>query len=276
MFNERDWSAFLSEELNSTVQVRFGRARQRVLEARHRSTGIGGTSVLNVRLSSFFANAPADVREAVAHWLRVGRRARKSAALLDAWVETTVAELPPVARRCLPIRPRGLHHDLPPIAAALTKDRQWLPPLEELPAVTWGRRTGVRARRSLQLGCYVAEENLVRMHPVLDQAWVPEWFVRYVLFHELLHAALPTERGSTGRAVHHGLEFKRWEQSYPDYSKAVTWLDRNLPKLFRSTRKIAKQKRPDSTAAREPARPKRAARSSVPSPSPGWLFPFLN
>jgi len=276
VFNERDWSAFLSEELKSAVHVRFGRARHRVLEARHQPTGIGGSSVLNVRLSSFFADAPTDVREAVAHWLRVGRRARKSAALLDAWIETAVGELPPVERRRLPLRPRGLHHDLSPIVDALTNDGPWLPPLEKLPAVTWGRRTGVRARRSLQLGCYVAEENLVRVHPVLDQAWVPEWFVRYVLFHELLHAALPTERGTTGRAVHHGLEFKRWEQSYPDYSKAVAWLDRKLPKLLRSTQKISKRTLPESTAAGELARPKRAARSSERGPSPGWLFPFLD
>ena len=276
MFNEGDWSAFLTEELKSRVQVRFGRARQRVLEARHQPSSLSGGSFLNVRLSSFFANAPVDVREAVAHWLRVGRRARKSAALLDAWIETAVGELPPVARRRLPIRSHGVHHDLAPLAAELTSGSPWLPELKQLPAVTWGRRTGARARRTLQLGCYVAEENLVRMHPVLDQTFVPEWFVRYVLFHELLHAALPTERGSTGRAVHHGLEFKRWEATYPDYSKAVAWLDRNLPKLLRSTRKIAKQKRPDSTAAGKLTRPKRAARSTEQDASPGWLFPFLH
>jgi hypothetical protein len=31
---------------------------------------------------------------------------------------------------------------------------------------------------------------VVRVHRVLDAHDVPEWFVRYVLFHELLHAEL--------------------------------------------------------------------------------------
>ena len=34
------------------------------------------------------------------------------------------------------------------------------------------------------------------IHPVLDQRSVPEWFVKYLLFHEILHAALPQ--------LHHG------------------------------------------------------------------------
>ncbi len=282
MFNEGEWSAFLSRELDSTVHVRFGRARQRVLEASHKPSLIGGASVLNVRLSSFFSEAPEEVRAAVAHWLRVGRRARKSAALLDAWIETAVEQLPPAANRRISICPLGDHHDLTPIALELKGHPTHLPELDSLPAVTWGRRTRTRARRSLQLGCYIAADDLIRVHPVLDQNWVPEWFLRYVLFHELLHAALPSERGSTGRAVHHGQVFKRWEQNYPEYSRAVKWLDRNLPKLLRTSHRLSDRSRPapQKTAAvqLEPAvRRRPAARApSSPKPSPGWLFPFLN
>ena len=273
MFNEVDWSEFLSKELSTTVHVRFGRARQRVLEARYRSRARGAPSILDLRLSVIFAGAPDDVRAAVAHWLRVGRRARKSSALLDAWIESAVAELPPARKRTLDHKPLGHVHDLTALIQSLSEQPEILPPIGTLPAVTWGRRGGVRAKRSLQLGCYASENHLIRMHPVLDQSFVPAWFVSYVLFHELLHAALPTEQSAGGRTVHHGPVFRRWEKNYPEYTRSITWLDKHLPKLLRSTKKI-RTSRPQATGTEvQAAREVRMPVNSEPSAPPGWLFP---
>ena len=99
------------------------------------------------------------------------------------------------------------------------------------PEWTWGRRAKSRARRSLQLGCYVKELHLVRIHTVLDQAAVPAWFVRFVLFHEILHAALPGEKQPHGRA------FRERERAHPDYPAAVDWQKKNLEALIRSARR---------------------------------------
>ena len=94
-----------------------------------------------------------------------------------------------------------------------------------------GRRGKSRARRSLQLGCYVKDAHLVRIHAVLDQVAVPEWFVRFVLFHEILHAALPGEKRPHGRA------FRERERAHPDYPAAVAWQKKNLESLIRSARR---------------------------------------
>jgi hypothetical protein len=273
VFNELDWSEFLTRELNATVHVRFGRARQRVLEARYRSRALGAPSILDLRLSAIFAQAPDDVRAAVAHWLRVGRRARKSSALLDAWIETAVAELPPVRKRPVDHFPLGHVHDLTPLIQTLVTQPGILPPLRTLPAVTWGRRGGVRAKRSLQLGCYVRENHLIRMHPVLDQSFVPEWFVSYVLFHELLHAALPAEQNARGRTVHHGPEFRRWEKNYPEYARSIVWLNQHLPKLLRSTKKMRGARLVRAEALVQVSKADRAPEISEPCAAPGWLFP---
>ena len=99
------------------------------------------------------------------------------------------------------------------------------------PGLTWGRRGRSRAKRSLLLGSYCAETDTVRIHPVLDRDWVPAWFVRYILFHELLHAVLPRAHG------HHGPAFRARERAYPDFTRARNWQRTHLPRLIREARR---------------------------------------
>ena len=65
---------------------------------------------------------------------------------------------------------------------------------------------------------------------------VPRWFVRFVLFHELLHAALGAERDSAGRRLHHGPRFRAIERAHPDHERALRWERRHLGALLRSAR----------------------------------------
>lgn len=228
-FSAEDWARYLSGALGREVRVRFGRARRQVIVAQP------GRACLRVRMNQAFGRAPHPVRAAVADWLRAGRGARDACRELDDWIASIVHSLgPPRAPR---IVMRGAHHDLGEIAddlmhgefAALTRER-WPS------AITWGRRGPRGARRSLQLGSFDPETKLIRVHPVLDQAAVPSWFVRYVLFHELLHAELAEPCSGAKRAQHHGREFRRREQTYPGTADALAWQDANLSALLRSAR----------------------------------------
>ncbi len=230
-FGADDWQELLARELRLPVRVTFGRARRNVLVARPENGGF------HVRLSAMFASAPPDVRDAVVRWLRSGRRAKRAARLLDDWIAKAADELPPARRRAFEPRPRGEHHDLDALAAQLRPEPldEELLPRDRWPPLTWGRRGRTGARRSLHLGSYDADQQLVRIHRVLDQAAVPAWFVRYVLFHELLHAALPPERVG-GRTVFHGPGFRERERAYPDYERAKEWQAKNIDRLLRSAR----------------------------------------
>jgi hypothetical protein len=75
-----------------------------------------------------------------------------------------------------------------------------------------------------------------RIHPALDQAAVPDWFVRYVLFHEFLHAVHPPVRGRGGRWIRHGPELVRREERYPDLERALAWERDHIDRLIRSAR----------------------------------------
>ncbi len=101
--------------------------------------------------------------------------------------------------------------------------------------VRWGRassrRSGRRRQRSIRLGSYVFEDRVIRMHPVLKNAWVPDFFVAYVLFHEMLHVAEPPIR-SKGRILYHHAQFKSRERAYPDYKRARVWERQNIERLL--------------------------------------------
>ena len=273
---EEQWEALLAAELDCTVQVRYGRARHVVVQARREPRpGLG----LELRLSSFFAGAPAQIRTDLARWLRSGRRARASCARLDAWIEERRTELPPLRRR-RKTRTRGEHHDLEPLAVDLRAE--WFAGGEALeldeerwPDITWGRRGKRPVRHTLRLGSYVHDERIVRIHPVLDQEAVPTWFVRYILFHELLHAACPPESAPDGRLVHHGPEYRRQERRYPDWERAQAWQKAWLGALIRS----ARTGRPVGARARRAFAPATAAASATDRGGKlgrllqGWLFP---
>ena len=101
-------------------------------------------------------------------------------------------------------------------------------------AITWGRMPILgKRRRAIRFGAYFSRGNIIRIHPLLDQAFVPEYFVRYVVFHEMLHAAMETRATGSGRRRVHGGEFKRRERAYPDYDRAIAWETANLKKLLK-------------------------------------------
>jgi hypothetical protein len=228
-FSAEDWERFLTGRLGRDVRVRFGRARRQVIVA------FPGPACLRVRMNQAFGRAPHPVRDAVAEWLRGGRGDRSACRTLDAWIASILVSLGP-PRLPRPVL-RGAHHDLAEIAAELSTEEFAHVPAERRPrGLTWGRRGSRHTRRSLQLGSFDPETAFVRIHPVLDQPAVPRWFVRYVVFHEFLHAELNEPCAANQRARHHGREFRRRESAFADTAAAFAWQEENLPALLRSAR----------------------------------------
>jgi hypothetical protein len=54
-----------------------------------------------------------------------------------------------------------------------------------------------------------------------------------VVFHEMLHQAVPA-REANGRRIVHGPEFRRRERAYPEFARAKAWEERNLSLLLSS------------------------------------------
>lgn len=228
-----DWEQALSDLLKVSAQVAYGRSRSTPVQVRW-----DGKRPL-IRFHHMFAGAPDEIVEAVGSWLQHGRRSRRACRDLDAWIHEQVELLPAAPRRkAKPVR-TGRTHDLGLLVSELrtgTLTGEFEADAPSLPDLTWGRRVKSRSRHTLQLGSYSPELHLVRIHPVLDQEAVPAWFVRYVLFHELLHAIIPAKQVGSRRWRHHCPEFRRRESEFDDYQRALTWEREHLPSLIRSAR----------------------------------------
>jgi hypothetical protein len=186
-----------------------------------------------VRLHHMFLSSDPLTLRSLARWVKhPGSHA--AGPMLNAFIsanEHLVRERQP---RPMRIRTRGEHHDLQSlydeVNAEHFADRVDAP-------ITWGKRPSQRKRRrSIRFGSYSLTEHLIRIHPNLDEAFVPRYFVRYIVFHEMLHADLGFRRSPCGRTQMHTPEFNRLERQYPDYDRAVEWHN-NLKNLRRLLRK---------------------------------------
>lgn len=244
----------LSAALGSRVAVAFSRSRRHAIQLRRerRPLGRGVDVTTSLRLAPFFAAADAQVLGDLATWVRHGRRSRASHARLMAWIDARLAEAPPRALPAWAQRSAGHVHDL----VALARDLVGAPGAEPLarlgdwPTIGYGRWPSRPPRRSIDLGNYEHERAWVRIHPVLDADWVPAWFVRFVLFHELLHAVAARERWDGGAP--HGPTFRAAEARLPDTARAHAWQREHTSKLLAQVRAHVR------SAARTP--PRRAAR----------------
>jgi hypothetical protein len=190
---------------------------------------------LQLRLHRAFVDADRHALEAAAAFAVgcAGARKREALARLRAHVDSWREENEEVAAadRAAAHQPLGAWHDLAAIRDGL--NRRWFRGAVE-PDITWGRWSSLRGRRrTIRLGSFDARDGLIRVHPALDQSWVPRLFVEAVVHHEMLHAAMPAQE-SGGRRCLHGPEFRRRERELPAFTAAERWLAANLHRLLRS------------------------------------------
>ena len=101
--------------------------------------------------------------------------------------------------------------------------------------ITWGQRTpdGARRRRrnSIKMGSYSVEDRLIRIHPSLDRAFVPEFFVSWIVYHEMLHQKhhIPVVGG---RRQFHTPEFALEEAAFEHFQRSRRWERENLDRLL--------------------------------------------
>lgn len=228
--------ARLRDRLNQQVD---GRIRHLVL-TRNRGQILAARPMpddprtLQVRLDACFVEAPEDALQAVARWL-VGRPKERQVALrtIRAHFEQVRSAGGGHHPRPVRLRPRGAVHDLADVCSELLA-RYFEPP----PAVgiTWGTLPAATRRRvrrtTIRLGSFSYTTRTVKVHPALDHASVPRYVVEAVVFHELVHAALPPPPVTTARRCLHSPEFYAWERRFEHHELAQAWIQRNLNKLL--------------------------------------------
>ena len=99
--------------------------------------------------------------------------------------------------------------------------------------VIWGRRRKKRPKSYLVFASIQEEDRVIRVHPLLDARFVPQWFMEYVLYHEMLHAVVPDEFDENGRRLVHTERFRQRERRFPFFMRARRWEAENLGRFLR-------------------------------------------
>jgi hypothetical protein len=188
-----------------------------------------------LRLHHMFAQASDTVVLCLAAYIRGDDRDASST--LDTYIHEhrrLIRQMSPVQRqRRLLLQTRGRVHDLGAILQEVCLAyRLRLGEAVTDVAIAWAPAPSVRLpRRSIKLGSYSADTQIIRIHPALDQPAVPAYFIRWIVFHELLHHRFRADlKARTGRI--HTPEFCRLERAFPDYRAAIAWERRHLDILL--------------------------------------------
>ena len=99
--------------------------------------------------------------------------------------------------------------------------------------ITWGRRRRERPSNEIVFGTIQEDDRMIRVHPLLDRAFIPRWFVEYVIYHEMCHAVVPDRYTKSGRRVIHHDGFWQRERKYRFFKRAKKWEGENLARFLR-------------------------------------------
>ncbi len=104
-----------------------------------------------------------------------------------------------------------------------------------LPVIVWSHPVR-KVKECCLFGCYKPAQNFIYINWVLSQAWVPDYFLDFIVFHELCHwlqDEIPL-RGETA----HSPRFVEWEQRFKHYAKARKWEQKNVMRIFKEINKL--------------------------------------
>src|ERR1044072_4968235 len=178
-----------------------------------------------VRLSDICKDAPPEVVRALA-WLLVARLLGKKVPTIHDRVYREYSLTPAVMRSSdLARRGRGRKmissaqgevYDLDRMFAKL--NRRYFDGEIPKPTITWSQRR----TRSI-LGHHDHNFHSITISKTLASHDVPEWFVEFILYHEMLHIK-PPARLIKGRRYYHTSAFRLGERRFPYYEQAQKWL----------------------------------------------------
>ncbi len=182
-----------------------------------------------LRLHHMFQVAPENIWHALVAYIQSKNRAAKDVLQHYIHQQHVLIRQVPAQRQSAPqLQPQGRYVDLEAIYQHL--NRQYFHNRVKA-GITWMRRVVQRKRTSIRFGVYDRQQKIIRIHRLLDQPFVPSYFVESVVFHEMLHQLIPAVR-IDGRWYNHPPAFQQAERQYQHYQKARQWERKNLHRLL--------------------------------------------
>jgi hypothetical protein len=212
--------------LKDEIDVIFTDNRTSMISVRRKA---GGSH--SVRLHSMFLDAGEDVIKAISDYIK-GKR-RGSIEIIRRFINNNLNKIKalPDKRDNCPAKllyTIGRHFNLKEIFDRLNTD--YFNGTISV-KITWGRNI-CNGRRYIRFGSYTERGDIIRIHPTLDQDFVPLYFIESIVYHEMLHKFVGVRIVNGVRRIHTP-EFKKMERDFEDYEKARGWEKSNIKRLIR-------------------------------------------
>lgn len=172
--------------------------------------------VARVRLHRMFLNAAAGVIDEIARFVK---SKKGEMPLFREFIRENREQLDARPARKITAKTAGKQYDLAELYNEV--NREYFDNAIAC-AITWGTRCPRCSVRKRTLGSYSPRSKLIRINPVLDRKAVPRYYIAFVVYHEMLHAALGIVQKGERRSMH-SREFRRREKLFRDYERAQAW-----------------------------------------------------
>ena len=185
-----------------------------------------------ISVHKMFLDAPENIISAIAHYVKGTRRDRAGKDLLiRGYIQSNLNRFnysEQLDQR--KFSTQGRYFDLQEIYDRL--NRVYFKSALDL-KITWYGTAGRKKRRSkIVFGQYFDHLKLVKIHRLLDDPFFPDYFVIFVVYHEMLHHIVPGHFDGKGIYRVHGSDFKDLEKEFADYEKATLWEKKNRMQFF--------------------------------------------
>ena len=207
----------LEKAFNKPIELRFTQNRSTMLSFREEK------HAYKLRMHERFLTANTIEIQALADYLQSKNKA--SGQILDAFINRIAQNLPTKYPK---LRAKGRFFDLHELFYKVNAEHFYNLCSAQ---ITWGQGQRKKRRKTIQLGLYYYDENIIVIHPALDQSFVPEYYLCWIIYHEMLHEVFGYSKEAKRQQVHPP-EFIALEESFPCFQECKTWEAHNLNRLL--------------------------------------------
>jgi hypothetical protein len=103
--------------------------------------------------------------------------------------------------------------------------------------ITWFLQPSYKNWTHFTLGSYTDSIKLIRINQLLDDPFIPPYFLSYIIYHEIMHAIIPVTINDNGKRNVHSKIFKEKEKEFLYYKNAINWEKEYLSQFLRRKKK---------------------------------------
>lgn len=172
--------------------------------------------VIIIRLHRMFLCAKSDVLNEIADYIKHNR---KRTPLIREFINRHVHSLKKRPPQKITIQTEGKYHDLREMYHSINME-YFKGKISA--SITWGTKSPKQTATKRTLGSYSYHTNTIRINPALDSKNVPRFYMKFLLYHEMLHADIGLKSDNGRRVIHSG-KFKEREKLFRHYERAIEW-----------------------------------------------------